>query len=255
MMPPGSTLEHLPLASSLASGGSCSGLDLCVGTYIHTAKISQGIPVVTSILRPLPGASSPSASALIPYPDSSDDYPEIGASTCGEPGVGGCLICMVAPNSDRSNNTSSRYPTIRKPKVFDARTPSGGLVQNLNPDFNDVWVQAIMETIQHMVPDGSPLKSLLSKGLRRQTLSSQISRLAFPVGNLPSAATIGQGTPEVKLRHQQVQITSCPSMMHDGVSLRTSPRGNTAVNGTISIMILKIGGISGLEHHPHHDGF
>jgi hypothetical protein len=31
------------------------------------------------------------------------------------------------------------------------------LVQNLNPDFNVVRVQAVMETIQRMAPDGSPL--------------------------------------------------------------------------------------------------
>jgi hypothetical protein len=64
---------------------------------------------------------------------------------------------MVAPNGDRSNNTSSRYPTIGRSETSDARTPSGGLVWTLNPDFNVVQVQAIMEIIQRMVPDGSPL--------------------------------------------------------------------------------------------------
>jgi hypothetical protein len=73
---------------------------------------------------------------------------------------------MVAPNGDRLNNTSSRYPTIGRLEAFDARTPSGGLIQNLNQDFNVVRVQAIMETIQRMAPDGSPLLSWLSKGLR-----------------------------------------------------------------------------------------
>jgi hypothetical protein len=43
--------------------------------------------------------------------------------------------------------------------------PSGGLVQNLNPDFNTVWVQAIMETIQRMAPDGSPLAILAQQGV------------------------------------------------------------------------------------------
>jgi hypothetical protein len=38
------------------------------------------------------------------------------------------------------------------------------LVQNLNPDFNDVWVQAIMETIQLMVPYGSPIAVLAQQG-------------------------------------------------------------------------------------------
>jgi hypothetical protein len=41
-------------------------------------------------------------------------------------------------------------------EVYDARTPSVGL----NPDFNDIRVQAIMETIQRMTPDGSPLAAL-----------------------------------------------------------------------------------------------
>jgi hypothetical protein len=44
--------------------------------------------------------------------------------------------------------------------MFDAQTPSGGLVRNLNPDFNAVWVQAIMETIKRMASDGSPLAVL-----------------------------------------------------------------------------------------------
>jgi hypothetical protein len=47
---------------------------------------------------------------------------------------------MVALNGDRSNNTSSRYPTIGRSEVSNARTPSGGLVQNLNLDFNAVRV-------------------------------------------------------------------------------------------------------------------
>jgi hypothetical protein len=67
---------------------------------------------------------------------------------------------MVAPNGDRSNNTSSKYPTIGRSEASDARTPNGSLVQNLNLDFNIVRVQAIMETIQHMALDGSPIAVL-----------------------------------------------------------------------------------------------
>jgi hypothetical protein len=69
---------------------------------------------------------------------------------------------MVAPNRDRSHNNSSGYPTIGRSETSGAQTPSAGLVQNLNPDFNVVRVQAIMETIQRMAPDGSPL-ALLSQ--------------------------------------------------------------------------------------------
>jgi hypothetical protein len=38
------------------------------------------------------------------------------------------------------------------------------LARNLNPDFNVVRVQAIMETIQRMAPDGFPLAVLAQKG-------------------------------------------------------------------------------------------
>jgi hypothetical protein len=92
-------------------------------------------------------ASSSTSSASTPDTDSSDDYPEIGVSDCVEHAKGGHLICMVVPNGDRSNNTSSRYPTIERSETSDARTPSGSLIQNLNLDFNTVRVQAIMETV------------------------------------------------------------------------------------------------------------
>jgi hypothetical protein len=71
---------------------------------------------------------------------------------------------MVAPNGDRSRNSSSRYPTIGRSKTSGAQTPSAGLVQNLNPDFNVIRVQAIMETIQRMAPYGSPLALLAQQG-------------------------------------------------------------------------------------------
>jgi hypothetical protein len=112
MLPPGPAPEDLALASLSTSSGSCSGSDHCAGSYICTTKIVRGIPVMTSILRPLAEALSSSSSTSTPDPDSSDDYLEIGASTYVKPAEGGHLICMVALNSDRSNNTSSRYPTI-----------------------------------------------------------------------------------------------------------------------------------------------
>jgi hypothetical protein len=91
--------------------------------------------------------SSSSAYAWPSDPDSSDDYLKIRANACGEPTEGSCLICMVALNDDQSQNISSRYPTIGRSEASDARTSSDGLVQNLNLDFNAVWVQAIMEPI------------------------------------------------------------------------------------------------------------
>jgi hypothetical protein len=65
---------------------------------------------------------------------------------------------------------------------------------------------------------------------------------------------IRQGVPEVKLRRWRVQIAIYPSMMHGGVPLRIALRGNTVMNGMTSTTLLKIRVISGLEHHPHHDG-
>jgi hypothetical protein len=217
---------------------------LC-GLYIRIVKLVRGIPVLTSILRPLVGASSSSSSASTSNQDSFDDYPEIGTSVCGEPTKGGHLILMVALNKNRSHNNSSRYPTIGRSEALDAQTPSAGFVQNLNPDFNVMQVQAIMETIQWLAPDGSPL--------RRRTSSSHRSRPVFPRENLPSATMIEQGMPEVKLHLQPVQIAIWLSTMHDGASLRTTQRGNTVVIGTTSATSSKIECISDSEHHLHHD--
>jgi hypothetical protein len=45
-----------------------------------------------------------------------------------------------------------------------------GVVWNLNPDFNAIWEQAIMETIQRMAPDGSPLALLAQQGVEAVNL-------------------------------------------------------------------------------------
>jgi hypothetical protein len=101
---------------------------------------------------------------------SSEDYPEIGVSTCESSASINRLICMVAPNEDQPRHSSSGYPTIGRSEASDARTPSTGLIRNLNPDFNDVRVQAIMETIQRMAPDGSPLTLLAQQGAEAANL-------------------------------------------------------------------------------------
>jgi hypothetical protein len=112
MLPPGTTPEHLALASSATSGGSYSGSDSNAGSYIRTTKIVRGIPVVTSILRPLVGALSSSTSTSTPDPDSSDDYPEIGASACGEP-------CHIPKFSFRNvNHFSHKKFKISKKNSF-----------------------------------------------------------------------------------------------------------------------------------------
>jgi hypothetical protein len=119
---------------------------------------------VTTILWPCAGAASSSPSALSSDQGSSKNYPEIGVNTCESSASTSHLICMVAPNEDQPRHISSRYPTIGRSEASDVRTPSTGLVRNLNLDFNVVHVQAIMETIQRMAPDGSPLALLAQQG-------------------------------------------------------------------------------------------
>jgi hypothetical protein len=125
---------------------------------------------MTTILRPCTGASSSSSSTLSSDQGSSEDYPEIRVSTCGSSADISHLIFMVAPNEDQPHHSSSGYPTIGRSEASDARTPITGLIQNLNPDFNVVRVQAIMETIQRMAPDGSPLALLAQQGAEAANL-------------------------------------------------------------------------------------
>jgi hypothetical protein len=168
MLPPGEAAEHIAPLS--ASSETQAESDLFDGPYIRTVKLVRGIPVVTTILRPCAGASSSSSSALSSDQGSSEDYPEIRVSSCGSPVDVNRLICMVAPNEDQPRHSSSGYPTIGRSEASDARTPSTRLIQNLNPDFNVIRVQAIMETIQRMAPDGSPLALLAQQGAEAANL-------------------------------------------------------------------------------------
>jgi hypothetical protein len=63
-----------------------------------------------------------------------------------------------------SHNSSNKYPTIGRSEASDAQTPSDRLVRNLNPEFNTVWLQTIMESIQCMTPEGSSLVVLAQQG-------------------------------------------------------------------------------------------
>jgi hypothetical protein len=89
------------------------------------------------------------SSSLVASPDqdSSDDYPEIRISVCGDSVREGRLIFMEALNEDLSHNSSSRYPTIRRSEASDVRMPNAGMIQNLNLDFNVMRLQTIMEMI------------------------------------------------------------------------------------------------------------
>jgi hypothetical protein len=169
MLPPGEATEHT--APSSASSETQADSNLFDGSYIRTVKLVRGIPVVTTILRPCAEASSSSSSALSSDQGSSEDYPEIGVSTCGSSTDISRLICMVAPNEDQPHHSSSGYPTIGRSEALDAQTPSTGLIWNLNKDFNAVRVQAIMETIQRMAPDDLPLALLAQQGLKQRTWS------------------------------------------------------------------------------------
>jgi hypothetical protein len=56
------------------------------------------------------------------------------------------------------------------------------LARNLNPDFNAIWVQAIMETIQRMAPDGSPLALLAQQGAETVNLVVAEKSAGIPQG-------------------------------------------------------------------------
>jgi hypothetical protein len=168
--PPGTALERPTPAPSSTLGGTCSGSDPFAGLYIRTAKLIRGIPIVMSTLQPVVGVSSSSSSASSPDRDSSSDYPEIRSSACGNFTEDDRLILMVAPDGDRAHNSSSGYPTIGRSETTDAQTPSVGLVRNLNLEFNVIRVHAIMETIQGMTPDGSPLALLAQQGAKAVNL-------------------------------------------------------------------------------------
>jgi hypothetical protein len=97
---------------------------------------------------------------------SAEDYPEIGGSTCWDLVAEARQINMVGPRRTDSHNSFSKYPTIRESIVSDTQTPSNRVVRNLNPDFSAVRLQTIIESIQHLAPQDSPLVARPSKGLR-----------------------------------------------------------------------------------------
>jgi hypothetical protein len=121
MLPLGLAPQHRTLAdgqapwsltTSSTSGGACSGLDPFVGLYICTIKIVRGIPVVMYTFQPLAGASSSSSSATSPDQDSSDDYPEIRVSVCGDSAREGRLIFMVTQMGIRRTTAPEDIPPL-----------------------------------------------------------------------------------------------------------------------------------------------
>jgi hypothetical protein len=134
------------------------------GPYYRSTMASQGFPIGTPIFQPSATTTSSSSWGESPDPDTTEDYPEIGGSVCRNPTVEAHHINMVAPTGAPSQSSSSRYPVIRGFEASDARTSSDRLVQNLILDFNAVQLQTIMESIQGMVPKGSPLVALAQQG-------------------------------------------------------------------------------------------
>jgi hypothetical protein len=132
------------------SGGACLGLNPYAGPYYLATMTSQGIPIQGTIYQLSVGTSSSSSSGASPDRDSTEDYLEIGGSCYRNPAIEGHLINMVAPAP--SGNIFSRYPTIGRSEASDARTPDNRLVRDLNPNFNIVRLQIIMESIQCMAP-------------------------------------------------------------------------------------------------------
>jgi hypothetical protein len=88
----------------------------------------------------------------------------IGESICWSSTDESHLIIMVASARAPSHNSSSSYPTIRRSEASDAQMPNDGMIQNLNSDFNIMQLCTIMESIQCMIPEGSPLVALAQQG-------------------------------------------------------------------------------------------
>jgi hypothetical protein len=216
MLPLEAALEHLVLvhgpdpcspANSSTSDGACSRSDPCVGLFLHTVEIIQGILVMTSILQPSAGSSTSSSSTTSPGHDSANDYPKIGGSTCWNYSKEGCLICMVAPNEDPSHNSSSKLPTIGRSEASNARTPSVRLVRNLNPYFNVVQFQTILESIHRMALEGSPLVALAQQGA--ETTNLMVAERS--AGNPPQEPYIAN---QDWARHAQSEAASLVSSNH-----------------------------------------
>jgi hypothetical protein len=147
-------------STSSTLGGAYSSLNPWARSHYLSSMMSQEYPTRTSIFQPSAGTSSSSSSGASPDRDSIEDYPEIGDSVYWNSTIEAHRISMVGPVRVTSHNSSSRYPTIRGSKASNAQTPSTRIVRNLNSDFNTMRLQTIIESIQCMVPNDSPLIAL-----------------------------------------------------------------------------------------------
>jgi hypothetical protein len=106
---------------------------------------------------------------------------------------------MVAPAGGPSKNSSSRYPTIGRSEVSNARTPNNEMIQ----------LQTIMESIQRMEPEGSPLVALAQQGPEVVNIIVVQRSAGNPRGNHPSATNqmIRERGPKVRQHHRQAATT------------------------------------------------
>jgi hypothetical protein len=150
---------------------------------------SQVYPIRTPIFQPSVGTSSFSSSGASPDRDSIEDYIEIGGSISWNPVVEAHCISMVGSARAPSHNSSSRCPTIRGFEASDAWTPNNIIIQNLNLGFNAIWLQTIMDSIQCMVPQDSPIVVLAQQGAEAV---GQIIAIEASAGNQRGEPSIGK---------------------------------------------------------------
>jgi hypothetical protein len=165
---------------------------------------SQGLSIGTPIFRSSIGTLSSSSGVSLAR-DSAGDYPEIGTSVCWNLVIEVHHINMVALAGAPSQNSSSIYPTIRGSEASDAWTPSDRLVWNLNPDFNIVLLQTIMELIQCMVLEGSPLIALAQQGTKA---AGQVIAAERSTSNCRNEPSIGNRSDNQAKRAQSEEASS-----------------------------------------------
>jgi hypothetical protein len=111
-----------------------------------------------------------------------------------------------------------------------------------------------METIQRMEPDGCSLVVLAYQGAEPKNLiviekSADVPRREPSVGGNDRARRArSEAASSASPNHR------LPSMMCGDASLRAVPPEKMVVNEMTSATLLKIGGVSGIELYPHHDG-
>jgi hypothetical protein len=88
--------------------------------------------------------------------------------------------------------------------VSDAHIHNGGLFQNLNPYFNVVRLQTILESIQRMVPKGTPLVALAYQGA--ETANLMVAERS--AGNAPWELSVGNQDRDRQARSEAATLVS-----------------------------------------------